>query len=211
MEFTLQHAQNAIRRPIADQAPWYVLLEISSGRSAEDAREMVEIILGDAFEAGIIDDATIAESIEQQKMFWTLREDMSWAQKPEGASIKNDIAVPVGVVPAFIKEADAAVLDIVPGARIVNFGHLGDGNLHYNISQPVGWTAEEYFAFEPAVHKAVNDLVVKYEGSISAEHGVGQMKRDKVAQIKDPTALQMMRSIKATLDPAGIMNPGKVI
>ncbi len=211
MEFTLKHAQNAIRRPIQDTSPWYVLLEISSGRSSQEARATLEDILGDAFESGIIDDATIAESLEQQRMFWTLREDMSWAQKPEGASIKHDISVPVGSVPDFIKEADAAVLKIVPDARIVNFGHLGDGNLHYNISQPVGWDAEDYFSYEEQVHEAVYEVVGKCKGSISAEHGVGQMKRDKIAALKDPTALQIMRTIKASLDPAGIMNPGKVI
>lgn len=211
MEFTLKHAQNKIRRPIEGHHPWYVLMEISSPRSAQDAREILETVLGEALENNKIDDAVLAESIEQQRMFWTLREDMSWAQKPEGASIKHDIAVPVGSIPDFIKAADKAVLDIVPDARIVNFGHLGDGNLHYNISQPVGWTAEDYFVHEPAVHEAVYQQVAAYSGSISAEHGIGQMKRDKLAKIKDPTALALMRSIKQTLDPNGIMNPGKVI
>jgi FAD/FMN-containing dehydrogenase len=211
MEFTLKHAQNAVRRPIEGEYPWYVLMEISSSRSTQDAREILESVLGEAFESGIIDDAVLAESLAQQNDFWALREDMSHAQKPEGASIKHDISVPVGSIPEFIKEVDAAVLAIVPDCRIVNFGHMGDGNLHYNISQPVGWTAEDYFAFEPAVHEAVYELVVAYNGSISAEHGIGQMKRDKLAKIKDPTALQMMRSIKSALDPAGIMNPGKVI
>ena len=211
MEFTLKHAQNAVRRPIEGEYPWYVLVEISSSRSAQDAREILETVLGEALESGVIDDAVLAESLEQQRGFWTLREDMSFAQKPESASIKHDISVPVGSIPEFITAADKAVLAIVPGARIVNFGHMGDGNLHYNISQPVGWTPEDYFAFEPAVHEAVYEQVVAFNGSISAEHGIGQMKRDKLAKIKDPTALAMMRSIKKALDPAGIMNPGKVI
>ena len=136
---------------------------------------------------------------------------MSWAQKPEGASVKNDIAVPVGKVPDFIKAADPAVYEIVPEARIVDFGHMGDGNLHYNISQPVGWTAEQFFAHEDALHDAINDLVLKFGGSISAEHGIGQLKRDKLAKIKDPVALSLMKRLKRELDPAGIMNPGKVI
>jgi FAD/FMN-containing dehydrogenase len=186
-------------------------MEISSGQSAEDARASMESILESGFEAGIVEDATIAESLAQQNAFWQLREDMSDSQKPEGASIKHDIAVPVGSLPKFIEEADAAVLKIVPDARIVNFGHMGDGNLHYNISQPVGWEREQFFEFEPAVNDAVYDLIAKYHGSISAEHGIGQMKRDKLAKIKDPTALFLMRKIKAALDPEGIMNPGKVI
>lgn len=210
MEFTLKHTQGA-RRPVETRAAWYVLLEISSGRSAADARAMMESVLGEAFEADLLVDATIAQSTAQQDAFWKLREDMSWAQKPEGASIKHDIAVPVGAVPAFIEAADRAVLAIVPDARIVNFGHMGDGNLHYNISQPVGWARDQFFAHEEAVHEAVYALVVAMDGSISAEHGVGQMKRDKLAGIKDPTALAMMRTIKDALDPAGIMNPGKVL
>ncbi|MEM9734542.1 MAG: FAD-binding oxidoreductase [Pseudomonadota bacterium] len=210
MEFTLKHTQGA-RRPVKSRAPWYVLVEISSGRSAHDARAMMESTLEEAFEADLLVDASIAQSTAQQDAFWKLREDMSWAQKPEGASIKHDISVPVGALPAFIEKADRAVLAIVPEARIVNFGHMGDGNLHYNISQPVGWTREQFFAHEEAIHEAVYDLVIAMEGSISAEHGVGQMKRDKLATIKDPTALAMMRSIKDALDPKGIMNPGKVL
>ena len=210
MEFTIQHTQGA-RRPIEGQHAWYVLIETSSGLSAKDARSTLEAILEEALEAGLIEDAVIAESGEQQNAFWKLREDMSWAQKPEGASIKHDISVPVGDIPAFIAKADDAVLEVVPGARIVNFGHMGDGNLHYNISQPVGWEPNDFFAFEPAVNDAVYKLIAEYKGSISAEHGIGQMKRDKLAKIKDPTALMMMRQIKAVLDPEGIMNPGKVI
>ena len=211
MQFTLRHSQNGTRAPIEGSYPWYILMEISSGRSAEDARASLEDILGAAFEFGFVQDATIAESLAQQNAFWQLREDMSDSQKPEGASIKHDIAVPVGSLPAFIREADAAVLKIVPDARIVNFGHMGDGNLHYNISQPVGWERAQFFEFEPAINDAVYGLIAKYEGSISAEHGIGQMKRDKLAKIKDPTALFMMHKIKAALDPEGIMNPGKVI
>lgn len=211
MEMTLKHAQNNVRRPIEGEHPWYVLMEISSSRSAQDARESLENVLSEALESEVIQDAVLAESLEQQRTFWTLREDMSPAQKPEGASIKHDISVPVGSIPDFIVAADKAVLDIVPDARIVNFGHMGDGNLHYNISQPVGWQADDFFAFEPQIHESVYAQVIKFNGSISAEHGIGQLKRDKLAKIKDPTALAMMRSIKDALDPAGIMNPGKVI
>ncbi len=211
MEFTLKHAKNEIRRPIQDKYPWYVLIEISSSRSHDEARQAMEHVLQTAFEAEIVQDATIADSLEQQRLFWTLREDMSGSQKPEGASIKHDISVPVGSIPDFIEVADQAVLDIVPDARIVNFGHMGDGNLHYNISQPPGWSAEDLFAYESDVHAAVYRVVLSFAGSISAEHGIGQMKRDELAKLKDPTALNMMRSIKTALDPHQIMNPGKVI
>lgn len=211
MAFTLKHAKNTGRAPIEGSHPWYVLVEISSGLSAKAARETLEAVLADALQAGLILDATIAESGQQQAAFWALREEMSWAQRPEGASIKHDISVPVGRIPAFIAEADAAVETIVPGARIVNFGHMGDGNLHYNITQPIGWEAAEHFAKEPKINEAVYALVAKHGGSISAEHGIGQMKRERLAAVKDPVALDMMRAIKRTLDPAGIMNPGKVI
>ena len=156
-------------------------------------------------------DATLANSLEQQRKFWMLREDMSIAQRPEGACIKHDLSVPVGSIPEFIRAADKAVLEIVPGARFVNFGHMGDGNLHYNILQPPQWEPQRYFDHEPQVHEAVYSVVAAFSGSISAEHGIGQLKRDKLKEIKDPVALQMMRTIKAALDPTGIMNPGKIL
>lgn len=211
MDFTVRHAPTPTRMPVETPSPWYVLLEISSGTSAALAREQMETVFEEAFERGVVNDATLAESLDQQNTFWQLREDMSHAQRPEGASIKHDISVPVGSLPAFIDEADAAVLKIVPQARIVNFGHMGDGNLHYNISQPVGWNGDDFFAFEPTINDAVYALIEKYGGSISAEHGIGQMKRDRLAKVKDATALMMMRKIKQALDPAGIMNPGKIL
>ncbi|MEL6946109.1 MAG: FAD-binding oxidoreductase [Pseudomonadota bacterium] len=211
MEFTLAHANGTVRRPIATAYPWYVLMEVSSGRSAEAARDDLEAILETAFESGIVEDATLADSLEQQNQFWALREQMSGAQKPEGASIKHDISVPIDRVPAFIDQADRAVLDIVPAARIVNFGHLGDGNLHYNISQPKDWTADAFFAREDAIHDAVYAIVTGMGGSISAEHGIGQIKSERLVKTKDPVALATMRAIKQALDPKGIMNPGKVL
>lgn len=211
MAFTLRHAKTVGKRPLNEPHNWYVLLEVSSGQSAADARSQLETVLEASFEAGLIEDAVLAENLAQQNYFWQLREEMSWAQKPEGASIKHDISVPVGSVPDFIELADKAVLTLVPEARIVNFGHMGDGNLHYNVSQPKGWEPEAFFEYEEAIHDAVYDLVGEFQGSISAEHGIGQLKRDKLAKIKDPTALSMMRQIKATFDPQGIMNPGKVI
>lgn len=210
MEFTTRHTAGA-REPLETRPAWYILLEVSSPRSAEDARETMETILTEAFEDGTVSDAVIAESGEQQDAFWKLREDMSWAQKPEGASIKHDISVPIREVPRFVELADAAVERIAPGSRIVNFGHLGDGNLHYNISQPVSWQAADHFALEPAINEAVYEILGQLGGSISAEHGIGQMKREKLARLKDPVALDMMRAVKRALDPVNIMNPGKVI
>jgi len=140
-----------------------------------------------------------------------MREAMSDAQKPEGGSIKHDISIPVARIPEFIAEADAAVLDLIPGARIVSFGHMGDGNLHYNISQPVGADKQAFLDRWVEVNKRVHDIVRAYKGSISAEHGIGQLKRKELSETKSPAALDLMRRIKRSFDPAGIMNPGKMI
>jgi FAD/FMN-containing dehydrogenase len=136
---------------------------------------------------------------------------MSDAQKPEGGSIKHDISIPVARVPEFIAEAGKAVLDLIPGARIISFGHMGDGNLHYNISQPIGADKEAFLDRWVEVNKSVHDIVRAYNGSISAEHGIGQLKRKELSETKSPVALDLMRRIKKSFDPAGIMNPGKVI
>lgn len=211
MDFTLRHAATPVQPPLAEATPWTVLTEISSGQSVQDANDRMHALLETALGDGLIRDATIAQNEGQAAQFWKLREDMSLAQKPEGASIKHDISVPVGAIPSFIKEADQTVLSIVPDGRIVNFGHMGDGNLHYNITQPEGWTAERFFEFEETIHNAIYDLVTRHCGSISAEHGIGQMKRAALARLKDPVALETMRVLKRTLDPGGIMNPGKVV
>ncbi|MHC1549858.1 FAD-binding oxidoreductase [Phyllobacterium sp. K27] len=210
VEFSVAHTEG-VRDPLQEPHNWYVLLDISSSRSAEDARETIESILTEAFEAGLVDDATIAESTAQEKSFWHMREAMSHAQKPEGGSIKHDISVPVARIPDFIKEADQAVLDLIPGARIVSFGHMGDGNLHYNISQPVGVDKQAFLDRWAEVTKHVHDIVRAYNGSISAEHGIGVLKRQELSETKSPVALDLMRRIKKSFDPAGIMNPGKLI
>ncbi|MBC2884550.1 FAD-binding oxidoreductase [Ochrobactrum sp. CM-21-5] len=210
VEFTVAHVDGA-RDPLEAPHSWYVLIDISSSRSEDDARTTLETILTEAFESDIIQDAAIAESVAQAQSFWKMREEMSWAQKPEGGSIKHDISVPVASIPAFIHEADAAVLEMIPGARIVCFGHIGDGNLHYNISQPVGADKEAFLARWGEVNHRVHTIVMRYTGSISAEHGVGQLKRDELVHFKQDLALDLMRRIKATFDPAGIMNPGKVL
>jgi D-lactate dehydrogenase (cytochrome) len=209
IDFSVKHGPRGLRAPFSPMPPWSVLMEVSSQR--DDARATLESILTGAFEQGIVDDAVIAESLDQRTMFWTLREVISWAQKPEGGSIKHDVSVPVAAVPQLIHEASAAVTKLIPGARPVPFGHLGDGNIHYNVSQPVDADKDAFLARWSEVHDVVHGIVAKLGGSISAEHGIGFMKRDELPHFKDATALAVMKSLKATLDPLNILNPGKVV
>src|SRR3954447_5175435 len=208
VDFSIRHGID-IRDPLESKHPWYVLMELSSSR--DDARDTLEAILARGMEDGIVDDAAIAANLSQRSGFWKLRDEMSAAQKPEGGSIKHDISVPVAAVPNFIGEADAAVIKLIPGARPVPFGHLGDGNIHYNVSQPIGSDAADFLARWHDVNAAVFEIVLKMGGSISAEHGIGVLKRDELPEVKDKVAIELMRSIKAMLDPLGIMNPGKVL
>lgn len=209
-DFTLAHAPGIVR-PLADDWPWYALLQVSSGRSAEDARALIEDILGAALEKELIGDAVVAASLAQQDAFWNFREMLPEAQKPEGASIKHDISVPVAKIPAFIEKAAGVVEGVAPGARVVCFGHMGDGNLHYNISRPADGADEAFLALYPVMNRAVHDVVRELDGSISAEHGIGQLKRAELIATAPPMAIELMRRVKAAFDPAGIMNPGKVI
>jgi len=208
VDFSIRHAID-VRDPLESKHRWYVLIELSSPR--DDARATLEAILAKAMEDGIVDDAVIAANLSQRQAFWKLRDEMSAAQKPEGGSIKHDISVPVAAVPDFIAEADAAVVKLIPGSRPVPFGHLGDGNIHYNISQPVGGNTADFLNQWHEVNKVVFDIVLKLGGSISAEHGIGVLKRDELPDVKDKTAIELMRAFKAMLDPNGIMNPGKVL
>ena len=162
-------------------------------------------------ERGLIEDATIADSLEQAKAFWRMREMFGEVQRLIGASIKHDVSVPVAAVPAFIEEANAAVVKLIPGSRPLPFGHIGDGNIHYNVTQPDGADAKAFLARWDEVNEAVFAIVLKHGGSISAEHGIGVMKRDVLPQYKDPVAIDLMRALKRTLDPNGILNPGKVL
>ena len=155
--------------------------------------------------------AVIAANLSQRAGFWKLRDEMSAAQKPEGGSIKHDISVPVAAVPAFIEEANAAVVKLIPGSRPVPFGHLGDGNIHYNVSQPIGGNTADFMSRWHEVNEVVFAIVLRMGGSISAEHGIGVLKRDELPDVKDKVAIELMRGIKAMLDPLGIMNPGKVL
>jgi FAD/FMN-containing dehydrogenase len=210
VEFTVAHV-DGVRDPLESPHDWYVLVDISSTRSEDDARTTLETILTEAFENDIIQDAAIAESVAQAQMFWKMREEMSWAQKPEGGSIKHDISVPVAKIPEFIHEANAATLEMIPGSRIVCFGHIGDGNLHYNVSQPVGADKQAFLDRWHDLNHRIHTIVASYTGSISAEHGIGQLKRVELAFFKQDVALELMRRIKKSFDPNGIMNPGKVL
>jgi len=187
-------------------SPWYVLAEFSDAPSAA-----VEAWLGEMLEDERIADAVLAQSETQAARLWALRENISEAQKIEGISIKHDVAVPVSAIPEFLARADAALAAAFPGIRVVAFGHVGDGNLHYNLSQADAQENAVFLASQPAVNRIVHDTVNALNGSISAEHGIGQLKRDELVHYKSPVELALMRSIKQALDPQGLMNPGKIL
>jgi D-lactate dehydrogenase (cytochrome) len=208
VDFSLRHGID-IRDPLESKHRWYVLMELSS--SHDDVGTTLESILAEGMDQGIVDDAAIAANLSQRSAFWKLRDEMSAAQRPEGGSIKHDISVPVAAVPDFIEQANAAVVKLIPGARPIPFGHLGDGNIHYNVSQPVGADTADFLGRWHAVNAVVFEIVLRMGGSISAEHGIGVLKRDELPEVKDKVAIEMMRAIKAAFDPLGIMNPGKVL
>jgi FAD/FMN-containing dehydrogenase len=193
-------------------ATWTVLLEQSDEESETHAQERFEALLAAALEDGLIEDAAVAQSQSQSKAMWHVRESISLAQAQEGLNIKHDIALPVSSIPAFCEQADAALQATYPGVRIVNFGHLGDGNLHYNVQVPVGGDGAAFLRdHEPGVNRIVFDTVQAFNGSFSAEHGIGSLKREEMEQRKSPAALAMMKAIKHTLDPQGLLNPGRVL
>jgi FAD/FMN-containing dehydrogenase len=209
MEFALRHGVGA-RDPLQSPHVWYVLLELSS-QMPGGLRQTMEEILAAGLDAGIVEDAALAESLEQTNSFWHLRMLLSETQRPEGGSIKHDVSVPVATVPQFIAEATKACEQMVPGCRVVPFGHLGDGNVHFNVSQPVGADKNAFLVRWAEMNAVVHGIAAKLGGSISAEHGIGVLKRDLLPGVKDKVALEVMRSLKRTLDPKGIMNPGKVL
>jgi FAD/FMN-containing dehydrogenase len=193
-------------------APWTVLLEQSDNEGEAQARARFEALLSGALEDGLIDDAVVAESVAQSRALWHVRESIPLAQSEEGLNIKHDIALPVSAIPEFVAQTDAALQAYRPGIRLVDFGHLGDGNLHYNVQAPVGEDGQRFLAeHEVAVNAIVYDAVQRYGGSISAEHGVGVLKRDELVHRKSPVALGLMRALKHALDPAGRLNPGRVV
>lgn len=209
MQFALKH-NTQMRSPFSNEHQWYVLAEVSSGTSQAAAETALSNVLETALDERV-EDAVVAVSIQQARAFWAIREAMSDAQKHEGGSIKHDISLPVSAIPEFIKRAAPIVEATIPGARVACFGHMGDGNLHYNVSQPVGADTKHFLARWNEMNSAVHGLVAQYNGSFSAEHGIGILKRELLAQTLDPVSLATMRSIKAMFDPLNIMNPGKVL
>jgi FAD/FMN-containing dehydrogenase len=210
LEMVLRNVRNT-RDPFTQPHPWYVLMEISGAKPDGAADRILTEILEAGSEKGLILDARLAASLAQANDFWRLREGISEAQKPEGGNIKNDVSVPIARIPEFIARANTAVERLCPGARPLALGHFGDGNVHYNIAQPVGMTKEAVLAQWKTISAAVYEIVLDFGGSISAEHGIGQMKRADLARAKGDVAMDMMRAIKAALDPNGILNPGKVL
>ena len=203
-----------LRVPFVDSAevPYCVLLENSDSESEEHARARFEALLEMAFDAGCVSDAVVAESIAQAQQLWHIRESIPLAQAEEGLNIKHDISVPISRIPAFVDYADALMGREIPGVRLVNFGHLGDGNLHYNVQAPEGSDARAFLASQEArVNDLVYGAVARFGGSFSAEHGVGALKTGELAHYQSPVALSMMRAIKQALDPQNLLNPGRVL
>ena len=198
--------------PIYETTPWCVLLEVSDHESESHARAQFERLLEAGMEQGCITDGVVAESIAQAKALWQIRENLPIAQAKEGLNIKHDISIPISRIPEFVRTTDALLANALPGIRMVVFGHLGDGNLHYNVQAPEGIDAAHFLREnEATVNSLVFESVAKFGGSISAEHGIGSLKVDKLPHFKPPVALEMMRAIKRALDPSNLMNPGRVL
>ena len=197
--------------PFAEPHEWYALIELSSSRPDAGVQDMLEHLLGEAIEAGEVADAVVASSLEQRKALWKIREGIPEAQKKAGGSIKHDVSVPVAQVPTFIERASRAVEAAMDGVRVVPFGHLGDGNIHFNLSQPVGADKDAFIDRWEEMNRIVHDIVVGMQGSISAEHGIGRLKKDELAHYKSQVELDLMHRIKQALDPQGIMNPGNIL
>ena len=210
MSFVLKHIPG-VTLPLETPAPFYVLIELASPRVDAGLRGMMEQILEQALENDLIQDAAIAESGAQRAAIWRLREEHSEAQKREGASVKNDVSVPVSTVPAFIRQATAACEAFLPGIRVVPFGHMGDGNIHFNVEQPIDADPAWFLAQDHAIMDAVNAVVREFDGSFSAEHGIGKLKPYMMPDWRGGAELALMQRIKAAIDPQGIMNPGKVL
>jgi FAD/FMN-containing dehydrogenase len=210
LDLVLRHIDK-VSDPFEQRFDWYVLVEIGTGAHDTGLRQGIEAQLADAMERGEIENAALAASEAHREMFWRLRETIPEAQRREGASIKHDISVTTSELPRFMTEGSAAILDIAPEGRIVAYGHLGDGNLHFNVSVPSGGNPKEFEALAPRINRAMHDLIARYGGSFSAEHGIGRLKRDDLVRYKNPVAVELMRSIKKAIDPKGIMNPGKVL
>jgi FAD/FMN-containing dehydrogenase len=203
--------QPSLRHPLGSNSRWYVLIEVSQSLGGDHLRSALEESLAAAIEHGAVEDATIAASDQQSAMLWRIREDLSDAQSIEGASIKHDVSVPLKHLATLIEKGSAACIAEMPGLRPCPFGHMGDGNLHFNLTQPVGMERQAFLDAWPRFNRIIHDLVIDMGGSIAAEHGVGLQKIHELARTKQPEALMLMRSLKAALDPKRILNPGKVL
>ncbi len=211
LRLVVKHFQQQ-RVPFYESAPYCVVLENSDTESDSHARSQLERLLEEALEKGCVTDAVVAESMAQARALWHIRESIPLAQAQEGLNIKHDISIAVSRIPEFVAQSDAALEQAFPGVRLVNYGHLGDGNLHYNVQAPVGQDGETFLREqENAVNAVVYALVDAYSGSISAEHGIGSLKREKLEKHKSPVALGLMRSIKTALDPHNLFNPGRML
>jgi FAD/FMN-containing dehydrogenase len=210
LDFVFKHIERC-SDPFDAKHPWYVLCEATTPRNDDRLLEWVEQLLAKQIADGLVQDAVFAQSGAQRDDLWRIRENIPEAQKREGASIKHDISVTTPDLPAFIVEATAAILKVTPTARVVSYGHMGDGNLHFNASEPLQGDRATFEAAKPAINQAVHQLVARYRGSISAEHGIGRLKREELTHYKSAEELALMKSIKRAIDPKGIMNPGKVI
>lgn len=206
LDFVYQHIPGA-RDPLPGQHPWTALIETASSAAEGDVDGRMATLLERALALGVVTDGALAQSLEQRASFWKLREAISEAQKLEGGSIKHDISVPLGSIAAFIEEATEALLSAYPGCRVTPFGHLGDGNLHFNVMQPTGGDKNAFLDCWEAMNRMVHDFVLKHGGSISAEHGIGVLKKEELARVKPKTSLDLMRAVKKSLDPKNIMNP----
>lgn len=210
LELVLKNIPGA-RLPLADPSPWHVLVEVSESLAGFDIGNALDGLLMAEIERGLVTDAAAARSVAQAKQMWRLRESISEAQKIEGFSIKHDVSVPVSRIPVFLERADAALRAAFAGVRIVAFGHVGDGNLHYNLSHAIGDANDRLIGSSAAANRIVHDIVAELGGSISAEHGLGQLKRAEILRYKSAVEMDMMRSIKRSLDPKGLLNPGKLL
>jgi FAD/FMN-containing dehydrogenase len=198
-------------RPFPEPHPEYALLELSSHESEQHAVRLLEETIEKALEAGLAQDAVVATSIAQSRALWAIREHIPLAQAADGKNIKHDISVPISCIADFVEQTDVLLARAWPGVQVICFGHLGDGNLHYNIAPPHGTPVDAFLAYQGDVNRIVHDSVAGFGGSISAEHGIGALKRDELPRYKTQVELDLMRAIKAALDPLGIMNPGKIL
>ncbi|AHL75634.1 2-hydroxyacid dehydrogenase [Stutzerimonas stutzeri] len=210
VEFVLSHVAGC-NDPFVEPHPWYVLIELSDTQPDAPLNQLLEVGIGEALERELVIDAVLAGSEAQVAALWAMREGISEAQNHEGPSLKHDISVPVSSIPAFIDAANQRLLEHFPGVRIVAYGHVGDGNLHYNISKPIDSEDADFKAQQEPIMRVIYDVTMELHGSISAEHGLGQAKRAAAKHYKDPLEFELMRAIKATFDPKGLMNPGKVL